>query len=591
MLSHIESTLDAGLGQERQQLPIYARRGSQVLEVLSGAAVWLYHQRLLDGDLSGGQGPGVVYPEIIKDLALRDHQQIAVYKALTTWMGRGILQLPAGSGKAMPLSTQVVTPDGHRQLGSLQVGDAISSPTTGLSTIVTGVYPQGRKLVYRVLFSDGSVAVCCGEHLWTTRKSHDARTRCPFSVASLAEMIKYGLQRPEHGCRFFIPITAPVHFTPCGALPLDPYLLGLLLGDGGFTHGTPTFHKEEPDLLAQVASRLPGDMEVHRLSSYSYSLVDTRASCIRPNQLRVILEDLGLWGLDSLCKFIPEMYLRAEPSDRLALLRGLIDTDGDISSEGMLTTANTSSLRLSDGIAFLVRSLGGIARTHSRIPEYTYKGERRRGAKAYRISVRMPNGICPVSSDKHMRHWQPTVKYHPHRGIVSAEPVGEEECVCISVDSPDGLFMVDDFVVTHNTRVAGAIAGASALERWLYLAPNEELAQQTEDAVGEAVSRAGSKLVCRSFGSVTQLELEEAEGLLIDEVHTLGAKGRALVVAGASNAEMRIGLSATALDRQDQGNSLVIGLTGPIIFSLGCEVLVDRGVLAKGHVTRIAVPY
>jgi hypothetical protein len=169
-----------------------------------------------------------------------------------------------------------------------------------------------------------------------------------------------------------------------------------------------------------------------------------------------MLRGYELAGKLSVDKFIPIDYLFSSVPNRLKLLQGLMDTDGDIGrgNRGHTATFNTSSLQLRNDFMFLVNSLGGVGKWSSRIPKYKYKGEIKEGQRAYRISFKLPSGLVPVSSRKHLCVWKPQVKYGPTRGIESIDYVGMQPTRCISVANPNSLYITDDFIVTHNTTVS-----------------------------------------------------------------------------------------------------------------------------------------
>jgi SNF2 family DNA or RNA helicase len=129
------------------------------------------------------------------------------------------------------------------------------------------------------------------------------------------------------------------------------------------------------------------------------------------------------------------MYKTARLADRLALLQGLLDTDGTVSADGYHVEFTSTSDQLAQDVAFLVQSLGGIART---------------GA-AYRVGVSLPPEYAPFRLARKMARYKPRTTYLPTRAIVRVEPEQPCEMMCIAVDAPDRLFLLDDFIVTHNT--------------------------------------------------------------------------------------------------------------------------------------------
>lgn len=370
---------------------------------------------------------------------------------------------PTHGGKAQPLDSRVLTPTGWRRFGDLAVGDLVIG-ADGNPTRVVGVFPQGSRPVYRATFSDGSSTECCAEHLWFTttkaermrgafeRGPRPKRERIPTgkvgagSVKTFAEIMRDPARTHE------IPLVEPVEFAVLDQgqpLPLDPYVLGLLLGDGSLSRTSPEFSKPEPDLHAAIRAALPeGDDAVD---------VDAMTIRIRGGHTLAVLREFGLHGCKSSEKYVPGVYLLASPRERLAVLRGLFDTDGYVVRGGERVEFTTTSKQLAGDVVFLVRSLGGLASVTWRVTEYTHNGERREGRPSARINAWFPNGIVPVASAKNLAKWDPKRRDRVRRSFVSFASLGEKECQCIAVESPDHLYVTDDFIVTHNTAFVGGL--------------------------------------------------------------------------------------------------------------------------------------
>lgn len=353
-------------------------------------------------------------------------------------------------GKAQPLTAKVLTPTGWTTIGALKVGDQVIA-VTGEATTVLGVFPQGEKEIYRVTMSDGASTECCDEHLWTTSTRVDRRSATPWRVRSLRE-IRSTLRRkdtggPEHA----IPVADAVQFAPLSeALPLDPYLLGVLLGDGCFRSRSYYLSNSEQDIrdrVEQVLNQL-GDRLVHS-ARHDYRIVGTEGKGGTPSKVRQILEDLGLGRALSSDKFVPNVYLYASADERLALLRGLCDTDGNV-TRTQSVEYSTSSPQLRDAVIHLVRSLGGVVSVQSRVPRYDYRGESREGQMSFRLVIRMPDERPCVSSAKHVAKLR-FGRRRERRSITQVELVGRAEAQCIQVAHPSQLYVTDDFIVTHNT--------------------------------------------------------------------------------------------------------------------------------------------
>ncbi|MGV9880989.1 PhoH family protein [Streptomyces sp. NPDC003006] len=337
-------------------------------------------------------------------------------------------------GRAQPRFTKVLTPDGWRPIGDLQVGDLVIG-SNGEPTPVLGVYPQGEKDIYRVSAQDGSWTLCCGEHLWTVRTASDKRRDKPWRVLETKDMI--GNLRAGHARRYELPmLTAPVEF-PEREVPMDPYALGLLLGDGCLTNVT-VRHKSGPDyVLNRVKS--PGDVVTLE------------------NPVTRMLRGLDLVGSRSYSKFVPDDYLFNTAEVRLAVLQGLLDSDGGPVIQADRTCRvqySTASIVLRDDVIALVQSLGGVAYTRRRPAEGRKQGSAPAAHRrdAHVVDIRLPEGIEPF------RLARKRDKYHaaggggrPMRFIDSIEPAGREEAVCIQVAAEDSLYVTQDYLLTHNT--------------------------------------------------------------------------------------------------------------------------------------------
>ncbi len=363
-------------------------------------------------------------------------------------------------GRAQPVTTKVLTPDGLRPIGELEVGDLVVG-SNGEPTPVLGVYPQGEKDIYRVTAQDGASTLCCGEHLWTVRTASDRRRDKPWRVLETREMI--GNLRAAHARRYELPLlSAPVQH-PERAVPMDPYALGLLLGDGCLTGATtPSFATGDPELAVALGAALPG-IAVRHKDRHDYVLNRVRAAgevITLENPVTGALRALGLLGTRSHTKFVPEVYLHNTPAVRLAVLQGLLDTDGGPVTQSDRTCRiqyTTTSPRLRDGVVELVRSLGGIAYVRCRPAEGRTPGRANGRDVAYRrdayvIDLRLPGGVEPFQlTRKREKYLAAGGGGRPMRFIDRIEPAGRAEAVCIQVAAADSLYVTEDHLLTHNT--------------------------------------------------------------------------------------------------------------------------------------------
>jgi hypothetical protein len=352
----------------------------------------------------------------------------------------------------------VQTPDGPVRMGDIQVGDRVYG-ANGLPTRVTAVHPGGRQQMYRVTLHDGASVECGPEHLWGV---NDARKQGIYRVLPLSQIMAEGLHRqasdPRHW-RFTPPRCEAVEF-PERNLPIDPYILGAWLGDGcigrhrhdgeGERTGHPSIAITEDFIAEEISSRLPAQMELRKSGRGSYSFVDTLRW--HQNAFKDALVALGV-NKTSSEKHIPEIYQIASVKQRLDMLRGLMDTDG-CHIKGKRAVLGTVSLTLANDLQRLVRSLGG--RASIRGPKfYAGKGRTLNGRAMnqnyglYSVLINLDYNpfLLPRKADK----WsQGGGGARQSNAIIKVEPTTVQECTCITVEADDGLFLADDYVVTHN---------------------------------------------------------------------------------------------------------------------------------------------
>jgi phosphate starvation-inducible protein PhoH and related proteins len=415
-------------------------------------------------------------------------------------------------GRAQPLSTPVLTPSGFVPIGTLRVGDIVVG-SNGRPTPVLGVYPQGRKDVFRVSAQDGASTLCCAEHLWQVRTPDDRRRGKPGRVVETREMV--GRLRQAHQRRFELPlVTAPVEFEP-RAVPMEPYALGLLLGDGCLTtKTTPSFTTADPDLATALESALDG-IELRRKSKVDYVLRHVhghRGGVIVSNPVTVTLRDLGLAGTKSGTKFVPADYLYNSSAVRLGVLQGLLDTDGGPVTQRDRTCRiqySTSSPLLRDDVAFIVRSLGGVVYTRTRAaagrpPGYANGRPVPHRSDAFVMDIRLPSGIDPFRLERKRELYDRFGVGRPMRFVDAIEEAGEEETVCIQVAAADSLYVTEDFLVTHNT----------LNDSFIIL---DEAQNTSQEQMKMFLTRLGfnSKMVVT--GDITQIDLDKGQrsGLVV----------------------------------------------------------------------------
>lgn len=360
-------------------------------------------------------------------------------KSAMPWRGylRGQVVLvcaPPGVGKAQPLDSPVFTPQGPVRMGDIQIGDQVSTPN-GKTAKVQSIHPQGLIDTYRVTFSDGTSTECSKDHLWltSTKDERDAGKSSVKPLYKIMENLTFLNGKKDPRSNHSIPQTEPVYFEE-KELPIAPYLLGALLGDGSFRTTVPILTSIDEEIVEKVSQLLPDSLTANFDGRCGYRLAGTKGI---QNPLTVLLKELGLWGHSSLEKFIPKSYLFSSVEARVELLKGLLDTDGEC-WRSTNPIYGTSSKQLAEDVQFLVQSLGGIATIQTR--EET---------NSFRVCIRV--NFNPFHLSRKANVWRPRTRYPVRRYIRTVEYVGQKECQCITLDDTDNLYLTDNAIVTHNS--------------------------------------------------------------------------------------------------------------------------------------------
>jgi hypothetical protein len=399
-----------------------------------------------------------------KELFESDHKGVwNAYKTL--FLGGGADPVPIGKdfaqitfaetqGKAEPLAltTPVPTPDGWTTMGDVAEGDMVLGRDGRPARVVaTGPVHAGRRC-YRLSLRNGETIVADSGHTWAAvDRGSASRKEKTYTTEQLYELHHRPYPNGAGGYRVSLP-AAPVLELPERDLLIDPYVLGAWLGDGQ-TSGAAIcgawddlkYIADEIEQRGYTTTLWPSS----RLTNRSHEA--GRAAVIGvPGGLLAALDALGVLG----AKHLPGAYLRASAAQRLDLLRGLMDTDGTVDSLGRGQCAFSSKDEvLARQVLELIRSLGYRA-TLSRVEEV-----RSRTGETWNIKFRSRLDcvpfLLPRKVDRCERAGDP--HYSDRRSIVSIEPVESVPVRCITVDTPDHLFLAGDgFVPTHNSRLAAA---------------------------------------------------------------------------------------------------------------------------------------
>ena len=249
---------------------------------------------------------------------------------------KGIILLkPRRSGFEQPNSEIVITPNGETTIGNLKIGDYVVD-RTGNPTKVLEVYPQGKKDVYEIEFHDGRKVLCGKNHLWKIVDSKNRPSRIVNTEFFLDKKLIKNPGKRGQEYSYHIPTNEAVKFSE-KELPIDPYILGCIIGDGSVTQGSLLFSTKDLEILDYIKEKLPENANIKHKHLYQYSI-------IFDGKINPILRELK--NLNLRCraenKFIPDIYKYSSIEQRLELLKGLMDTDGSSSPNGTVRFSTSS---------------------------------------------------------------------------------------------------------------------------------------------------------------------------------------------------------------------------------------------------------
>lgn len=437
---------------------------------------WLFHhgvRRLAKGSGKSPFAAVLALAEFTAPVRVDDFDPKAPGGVIGKPVDMPLVQIAAtAESQPLALDTPVPTPQGFKAIGDLAPGDEVFG-SDGRPVKVARVTPVyvGQDC-YRVRFDDGEEIVASASHGWTVARanSHDRKREI---VTVTTEQMAADYLQAGGGARYTMPVVG-VEYPKADDLPVDPYLLGLWLGDGSTNDSSIAYDaKYEDDVLRLVKDSIEpyevvvvrhgpgrqGSLRIKRaprLCRWGHDWSDDArlnggrhvqcGHCLRGRgkpkvgkpllTLRERLRDVGVLGN----KHIPPAYLRSHHDQRLALLQGLIDSDGAIDAKGRAMFVNRN-LRLLEEVRQLAVSLGFKTTV---LDDPT--GARRLffNPKDGRLVARLPYKVA--------RHQVTSTGSSKERRIRLVERVPSVPVRCIGIDTDDHLFIVGrNNTLTHNT--------------------------------------------------------------------------------------------------------------------------------------------
>lgn len=337
-----------------------------------------------------------------------------------------------GGGKGLSDSEMALTDKGWKQAKDITYEDKLVAPD-GSFTKIEGIFPHQDKELFKMTFCDGASVTVDDTHRWAVYNAKKGYRR-GLQLKTTKELFNSKESWSIPAISFPVPgskWTGP-----------DPYILGLLLGDGTMTGGRTVLYTSDEPIKVYAESK--------GFTFYQYKPNVWQGS-YTPEDYRNVLGRVS--GPD---KYIPKELLMADPATRLALLQGMMDADGSCDKEGRITACSVSE-KLADGYVYLVRSLGGFAQKHYCAPRpLTGPTKNLNGVKSkmskpiWRITITHRNILKPFRLERKLVKIKKTRRYK-YRAIKSIVPAGSGPSTCFKVAHASHLFVVKDFIVTHNT--------------------------------------------------------------------------------------------------------------------------------------------
>ena len=353
------------------------------------------------------------------------------------------------SGKALSLDTPIPTPNGFVNMGNLKDGDNIYGLDGKIYNITKAHDVLYNRECYKVIFDSGEEIIADGDHLWytqtkTDRKRKNNKKGSVKTTKDIFETLLNNRGEPNHR----IPMCLNGIEHDKKELPINPYILGLWLGDGATDGSRITIGKRDIEDTLKILENNEQfkilKVQEDKRGVFALNLTNEKR---KQDSLHTILRLNNLLGN----KHIPESYFLSSKEQRIELLMGLMDSDGYITPKGHAYFYNTN-LKLVKEVQKLITSLGYKTFYKEKIAKINgvecglvgsvYFKPREMVVKLPFKANRLKNNLSKISdSNRNQFHYIKDIKK------VESVPVR-----CITVDSPDSLYLCGNTLIpTHNT--------------------------------------------------------------------------------------------------------------------------------------------
>lgn len=472
-------------------------------------------------------------------VVLRDYQVDLTNQALK--YKRGVIHAPTGCHAK---GQKVLMADGvTKKVEDIDVGEELINDKGSPSRILSLCRGYGK--LYRITPKKGQPFIVNEDHILTLSNPNNGQEL--IVDVSIKEWLDWSQYKKS---RFRLFKCSCVKWVK-KKLPIDPYMLGVLLGDGSITK-TPNITTGDlriAEYIYQESDKLGLGVtkQQYKNKTPTYYLVRLKGQP-RVNKLTKELRDIGLWGKTSKDKFIPHIYKTASIKQRTSLLAGVLDSDGTLFKSKKIYQLTTKSLRLAEDVVFLARSLGMSANLHT----FTQHNSIYLRVVIGNLTLRIP---CRCNRK---RHADPSPGRR--RTSFNVEGVMYGEFYGFTLEG-SGRYLLDDLTVTHNSgKTLSMISVLKCLPPKTFsilLVDTKELVYQNYDAIRQF----GFNDVGMFFGEIKQpnyitvclvnsahklkLLYPDIKCLIVDEIHDLMSSRCVKLYKELKNADIRIGFSAT----------------------------------------------
>ena len=345
-----------------------------------------------------------------------------------------------GLGKALTPDTPVLTPSGWVNIENLNIGDKVIGGD-GRSTRITNKTGLQESLnFYRVTLNDGRTIDCCEDHMWKVWDNVRDDGWKELNTKELSKKYyrdvrnkKSEIPKKVKQYRYSLPVNSPVEEFPERDLPVHPYLVGVLIGDGQITQHE-CFVRVKGRCLERLRELISDEYDFTHKDYHPFLAVAPKDK----NSLNVYrrLKSIGVTILEG---EIPDIYLHASREQRLFLLQGILDSKGIINDSNI--EHDTAHYSMHCSMLDLIRSLGFSCSSYT-VDNNLYH---RRRFDHYKIFIYGTKGASNLIEDENARD-------HPDKvTITKIEKIGKQNGMCIAVDNADKTYITKDYIVTHNS--------------------------------------------------------------------------------------------------------------------------------------------